>query len=134
MLIPKNRVDANTEDLSARRAKDMHRDMKKDRRFNPIAGEEMGYSSESGNEREDYENSQYDKCMVPADKKVWAELEWKIEKIKTKVLPKEFTTQRQNALQKAQTEFEKTGWDLPSIPFWRQTTMGYRSRTGLYKV
>jgi hypothetical protein len=111
VLIPKNRVDANTtEDLSARRAKNTHRDMKKDRRFNPCAGEEVGYSSESGNEREDYENSQYDNRMVPADKKVRAELlEWKIKKIKTNVLPKEFTTQRQNALQKAQAEFEKTG-------------------------
>jgi hypothetical protein len=108
-LIPKNRVDANTEDLSARHAKNMHRDMKKDRRFNPIAGEEVGYSSESGNEREDDENSHYDNRMVPADKKARAELEWKIKSIKTNVLPKEFTIQRQNALQKAQTEFEKTG-------------------------
>ena len=109
VLIPKNRVDAITEDLSARHAKNMHRDVKKDRRFNPIAGEEVGYSSESGNEREDYENSQYDNRMVPADKKVRAELEWKIKSIKTNVLPKEFTIQRQNALQKAQTEFEKSG-------------------------
>jgi hypothetical protein len=109
VLIPKERVDANTEDLSARRAKNMHRDMKKDRRFNPIAGEEVGYSSESGNKRDDYENSQYDNRMVPADKKIRAKLEWKIKRIKTNVLPKEFTTQRQDALQKAQAEFEKTG-------------------------
>jgi hypothetical protein len=109
MLIPKNRVDANTEDLSARRAKNMHRDMKKDRRFNPCVGEEVGCSSESGNEREDYENSQYDNRMVPADKKIRAELEWKIKKIKTNVLPKEFTTKRQKALQKAQKEFEASG-------------------------
>jgi hypothetical protein len=109
VLIPKNRVDANTEGLSARHAKNVHRDMKKDRRFNPCAGEEVRYSSESGNEREDYENSQYDNRMVPADKKVRADLEWKIKSIKTNVLPKEFTTQRQNSLQKAQTEFEKSG-------------------------
>jgi hypothetical protein len=109
VLVPKNRVDAIIEDLSARHAKNMHQDMRKDKRFNPCAGEEVGYSSESGNEREDYENSQYDNRMVPADKKVRAELEWKIKSIKTNVLPKEFTTQRQNALQKAQTEFEKSG-------------------------
>jgi hypothetical protein len=109
LLLPKNCVDTNTKDLSARHAKNMHRDMKKDRRFNPCAGEEVGYSSESGNEREDYENSHYDNRMVLADKKVRADLEWKIKSIKTKVLPKEFTTQRQNALQKAQTDFEKSG-------------------------
>jgi hypothetical protein len=109
VLVPRNRVDANTKDLSTRHAKNMHRDMKKDRRFNPCAGEEVGYSSESGNEREDYENSHYDNRMVPADKKVRAELEWKIKRIKTNVLPKEFTIQRESALQKAQTEFEKTG-------------------------
>jgi hypothetical protein len=113
VLIPKNRVDANTEDLSARHAKNMHRDMKKGRRFNPCAGEEVGYSSESGNEREDYESSQYDNRMVPADKKVRTELEWKIKSIKTNVFPKEFTTQRQNALQKAQMEFEKS-WIIPT--------------------
>jgi hypothetical protein len=97
VLIPKTRGDAITEDLSARHAKNMHRDMKKDRRFNPIAGEEVGYSSESGNEREDYENSHYDNRMVPADKKTRADLEWKIKSIKTNVLPK------------AQTEFETSG-------------------------
>ena len=47
--------------------------------------------------------------MVPADKKERADLEWKIKSIKTNVLPKEFTEMRQNALQKAQTEFEKSG-------------------------
>jgi hypothetical protein len=79
------------------------------KRFNPIAGEEAGYSSESGNEREDYENSHYENRMVPADKKIKVALEWKIKSIKTNVLPKEFTEMRQNALQKAQTEFEKSG-------------------------
>ena len=47
--------------------------------------------------------------MVPADKKERAALEWKIKSIKTNVLPKEFTEMRQNALQKAQAEFEKSG-------------------------
>jgi hypothetical protein len=107
MLVPKNRVDANTEELSARRAKNMHRDMQKGQRFNPCAGEEVGYSSESGTEREDYENSQYDNRMVLADKKIRAELEWKIKRIKTNILPKEFTTQRQNALQRAQKEYRR---------------------------
>ena len=101
--IPKTRGDAITKDFSARHAKNMHRDMKKDRRFNPIAGEEVGYSSESGNEREDYENSHYDNRMVPADKKARAELEWKIKSIKTNVVPKEFTIQRQNALRSSKS-------------------------------
>jgi hypothetical protein len=47
--------------------------------------------------------------MVPADKKELATLEWKIRSIKSSVLPKEFTEMRQNALRKAQTEFEKSG-------------------------
>ena len=47
--------------------------------------------------------------MVPADKKVRADLEWKIKSIKTNVLPKEFTLQRQNALERAQAEFESNG-------------------------
>jgi hypothetical protein len=110
----------------------MHLDIKKDKRFNPIAGEEAGYSSESGNEREDYENSHYDNRMVPADKKVRADLEWKIKSIKTNVLPKKFTDMRQNALQKAQTEFEV--WDHPNIPFWRQSTMEHRNGTILCEV
>jgi hypothetical protein len=97
VLVPRSRVDPITENLSARHAKNMHRDMKKDKRFNPIAGEEAGYSSESGNEREDYENSHYDNRMVPADKKERAALEWKIKSIKTNVLPKEFTEMRQNS-------------------------------------
>ena len=109
VLVPRSRVDPITENLSSRHEKNMHRDMKKDKRFNPIAGEEAGYSSESGNEREDYENSHYDSRMVPADKKDLATLEWKIRSIKTSDLPKEFTEMRQNALRKAQTEFEKSG-------------------------
>jgi hypothetical protein len=47
--------------------------------------------------------------MVPADKKERASLEWKIRSIKTRDLPKEFREMRQKALQKAQTEFEKSG-------------------------
>jgi hypothetical protein len=109
VLVPRSRVDPITENLSSRHEKNMHRDMKKDKRFNPIAGEEAGYSSESGNEKEDYENSHYDSRMVPADKKELATLEWKIRCIKTNALPKEFTEMRQSALQKAQTEFEKSG-------------------------
>ena len=109
VLVPRSRVDPITENLSSRHEKNMHRDMKKDKRFNPIAGEEAGYSSESGNEKEDYDNSHYDSRMVPADKKDLATLEWKIRSIKTSDLPKEFTEMRQNALRKAQTEFEKSG-------------------------
>jgi hypothetical protein len=36
VLIPKTRGDAITEDLSARHAKNIHRDMKKDRRSIPL--------------------------------------------------------------------------------------------------
>ena len=109
VLVPRNRVDPITENLSSRLGRNMHRDMKKDKRFNPIAGEEVGYSSESGNEKEDYDNSHFDSRMVPADKKDLATLEWKIRSIKTNTMPKEFTEMRQNALRKAQTEFEKSG-------------------------
>jgi hypothetical protein len=133
MLVPKNHGDANTEDLSARRAKHMHRDMKKDQRFNPCAGEEVGYSSECGNEREDYENSQYDNRMVPADKKIRAELEWKIKRIKTNVLPKELTTQKAERITKGSKGI-RGKWENPSVPSRRQTTMGHRSGTGLHKV
>jgi hypothetical protein len=58
---------------------------------------------------EDVENSLYDNRMVPADKKVLMDVLWKINCIKTKHLPKEYTTQRQNALDKAQREFESSG-------------------------
>jgi hypothetical protein len=84
-------------------------DLKQGQSFNPIAGEEKGDSSEGGNEMEDVENSLYDSRMVPADKKVLMDALWKIKCIKTKVLPKEYTTQRQNALDKAQREFEASG-------------------------
>jgi hypothetical protein len=109
VLVPRSRVDPITENLSSRHAKNMHRDMKKDKRFNPIAGEEAGYSSESGNEKEDYENSHYDNRMVPADKKELATLQWRVRSIKSSALPKEFTEMRQNALRKAQTEYENSG-------------------------
>jgi hypothetical protein len=85
------------------------RDMTRGQRFSPNASEEKGYSSEGGNKLEDVENSLYDSRMVPADKKVLADVLWKIKCIKTKVLPKEFTTQRQNALEKAQIDFEVSG-------------------------
>jgi hypothetical protein len=58
---------------------------------------------------EDFENSQYDSRMVPADKRILADLAWKIKSIKTKVLPKKYTTQRQNALENTQAEFEVNG-------------------------
>jgi hypothetical protein len=108
-LIRKAPVDPATADLSERRAKNMHRDMRRGQRFNPNAGEEKGYSSESGNELEDFDNSQYDSRMLPADKKILADVSWKIKSIKTKVLHKEYTTQRQNALENAQAEFEVNG-------------------------
>jgi hypothetical protein len=54
-----------TEDLSERSVKNMFRQ----RRRNPIAGEESGYSSKSGNEFEDIYNSRYDHRLLPADKR-----------------------------------------------------------------
>ena len=84
-------------------------DLKKGQSFNPIAGEEKGDDDEGGDGMEDVENSLYDSRMVPADKKVLMDVLWKINCIKTKNLPKEYTTQRQNALDKAQREFEARG-------------------------
>jgi hypothetical protein len=83
-LIRKSPVNAATADLSERRAKSMHRHMKRGQWFNPNAGEEKGYSSESGNDLEDFDNSHYDSRMVPADKKLLADLAWKIKSIKNK--------------------------------------------------
>jgi hypothetical protein len=96
-------------DVLIRKPSVNQRDLKKGQSFNPIAGEEKDNGSEGGNEMEDVENSLYDSRMVPADKKVLMDVLWKINCIKTKVLPKEFTTQRQIALDKAQREFEASG-------------------------
>jgi hypothetical protein len=59
----------STEHLSARRFKNSQRGP----RVNPIAGEELGYTSESGNDMEDHDNSFYDPRMIPSDKTLLAE-------------------------------------------------------------
>jgi hypothetical protein len=97
-------------DVLIRKPSVNQRDLKKGQSFNPIAGEEKGDDdNEGGDGMEDVENSLYDNRMVPADKKVLMDVLWKINCIKTKHLPKEYTTQRQNALDKAQREFEARG-------------------------
>ena len=63
-------VWGTTDHLLARRAKNVQRGP----RVNPIAGEEKGYSSESGNAEEDDDNSFYDPRLVPSDKKLLGRL------------------------------------------------------------
>jgi hypothetical protein len=108
--------------------------MKRGQRFNPNAGEEKGYSSESGNKKEDFENSHYDSRMVPADKKLLADLTWNIKSIKTKVLPKEYTTQRQNALENSQAEFEVNGKTPVYLHDVKSATLEHRSGISYYKI
>jgi hypothetical protein len=76
-----------TEDLSERSAKNMFR---KSRR-SLIAGEEPGYSSESGNEFEDINNSRYDhRLVVPADKRKLVDWEFRINKIRQHAVPQTY--------------------------------------------
>jgi hypothetical protein len=60
-------VWGSTDHLSARRAKNLQRGP----RVNPIAGEEKGYSSKSGNVEEDHDNSFYNPRLIPSDKTFW---------------------------------------------------------------
>ncbi len=92
------RAHEQSEHLSARRYKNMQRGQ----RFNPIAGEEKGYSSESGNDREDHDNSLYDSRLLPADKKLLADCQWKIKKIKQQDFPKEYLVIREEWLREAE--------------------------------
>jgi hypothetical protein len=95
----------STEHLSARRYKNMQRGQ----RFNPIVGEEKGYSSESGNDREDKDNSHYDSRLLPADKKTLAACQWKIKKIKQQDFPKEYLDTREKWLKEAEAARIKIG-------------------------
>ncbi len=95
----------STEHLSARRYKNMQRGQ----RVNPIAGEEKGYSSESGNDREDHDNSLYDSRLLPADEKLLVDCQCKIKKIKQQDFPKEYLVIREEWLREAEAARIKNG-------------------------
>jgi hypothetical protein len=96
-------VWGSTEHLSARRFKNTQRGQ----RFNPIGGE--GYSSESGNDMKDRDNSFYDSRLVPADKKLLADCQWKIKKIEQQDFPKEYLEIREEWLKDAEADRIKNG-------------------------
>ncbi len=95
-----------TDHLSARRAKNLQRGS----RFNPIAGEEKGYSSESGNAEEDRDNSFYDPRLVPSDKKLLADWMHRIRKVKRQEFPKQYEDIRDEWLRNAESERIKSGF------------------------
>jgi hypothetical protein len=99
-------VWGTTDHLSARRAKNLQRGP----RVNPIAGEEKGYSSESGNAEEDHDNSFYDPRLVPSDKKLLADWLWRIKKINQQDVPKQYLDTREEWLKNAQEEYIKSGF------------------------
>ncbi len=99
-------VWGSTDHLSARRAKNRQRGQ----RFNPIVGEEKGYSSESRNAEEDHDNSFYDPRLVPSDKKLLADWLYRIKKVKQQELPKEYLDTREEWLRNAENERIKSGF------------------------
>ena len=109
-------------DLSERGAKNMSRP----RRRNPIAGEETGYSSESGNEFEDINNSRYDHRLVPADKRKLADWEYRISRIRQQSAPQAYIdirTQVLNSAEEARRRNEETPiWLHDSTPPWNEGT------------
>ncbi len=105
-----NVVWGSTEHLSERRFKNLQRDEKRGRRrFNTIPGEEKGYSSESDNDLEDRNNSLYDSRLPPEQERQLQEWQWKIRKIKSNDLPKEYVDTRTELLQEAEDERIKNG-------------------------
>ena len=100
----------STEHLSDRRFKNSQRG----RRVNPIAGEEVGYTSESGNEHEDHDNSFYDPRMVPSDKTLLADWAYKIKRIKQRDPPQEYLDIRQEWLRNAEQQRIKFG-TVPTV-------------------
>jgi hypothetical protein len=96
----------STEHLSARRFKNKQRG----ERYNPIVGEEKGYSSESGNAEEDHDNSFYDPRLVPSDKKLLADWLWRIKKVKQQDLPKQYLDTREEWLRNAEEQRIKNGF------------------------
>jgi hypothetical protein len=101
----------STEHLSDRRFKNSQRG----KRVIPIAGEEPGYSSESGNEREDHDNTYYDPRMIPSDKTLLAQWLEKIRRIKRDDLPKEYLDMRQEWLRNAEQQRIKNGTVPPEL-------------------
>jgi len=95
----------STEHLSDRRFKNSQRG----RRVNPIAGEEVGYASESGNEHDDRDNSFYDPRMVPSDKTLLADWSHKIKRIKQRDPPQEYLDIRTEWLKNAEQQRIKFG-------------------------
>jgi hypothetical protein len=95
----------STDHLSARR----HKNTQRGQRFNPIAGEEVGYSSESGNDREDEDNSLYDPRLMPAEKRILADWQWRIKKIKQHDFPKDYLDEREKWLKEAEAARIKSG-------------------------
>jgi hypothetical protein len=100
----------STDHLSERRFKNSQRG----RRVNPIAGEEVGYASESGNEHEDHDNSFYDPRMVPSDKTLLADWAYKIKRIKQRDPPQEYLDVRQEWLRNAEQQRIKFG-TVPTV-------------------
>jgi hypothetical protein len=49
-----------------------------------MPGRKKDITAKSGNEKEDFENSNYDSPIVPADTKLLADLTWKIKALKRK--------------------------------------------------
>ncbi len=95
----------STDHLSERRFKNSQRGP----RVVPIAGEEPGYASESGNELEDRDNSFYDPRMVPSDKALLADWLYKIKRIKRKNPPQEYLEDRDQWLKNAEEQRIKFG-------------------------
>jgi hypothetical protein len=115
-------VFQETADLSERSAKNMFRQ----KRRNPIAGEEPRYSSESGNEFEDINNSRYDHRLVPADKRKLADREFRITKIRQQAVPQSYIDTRTevlNSAEAARLRNEETPiWLHDSSPPWNEGT------------
>ena len=101
----------STDHLSDRRFKNSQRPP----RVVPIAGEEPGYTSESGNDMEDHDNTYYDPRMIPSDKTLLAEWLHKIRRIKRNELPTEYLEMRQEWLRNAEQERIKNGTVPPEL-------------------
>ena len=99
-------VWGTTDHLSARRIKNSQRGA----RFNPVAGEEKGYSSESGNAEEDRDNSFYDPRLAPSDKTLLADWMHRIRRVKKRDFPKQYEDVRSEWLMNAEKERIKNGF------------------------
>jgi hypothetical protein len=98
-------VWGSTDHLSARRTKNLQRG----ERVNPIACEEKGYSSESGNAEEDHDNSFYDPRLVPSDKTLLADWQYRIKRVKRQDFPKQYQDVRDEWLRNAEDQRIKNG-------------------------